>query len=1110
MKRRALIFILALPSLGMHVSAQDVISPPPNSASHVKMVDHAVDLHTGVPGITIPLHTIEGRKLSYPISISYNASGIKVAEVAGAVGLGWSLNAEGMITRAVRGRPDEFVNSYFQFAGSVPHEADPIADTTLFKLADGHFDMQPDLFYYNTGWDAGKFLFDNQLVAQTIPKKPLKISFDDMSTLSNAVITTYDGTRFIFINGETSALTGWPSSYKSSWYLSRIVSADNADTIRFNYSVVTSSSYDVIKSGFMHFFYNVPSGVQTSKAQYEVNNSFGTKTVSLTGTKYLESIQTSREKVVFEFGSRIDKTDLKKLDALRIYSKDPLSGEFVERKRINFSYSYFLDTEEDPTRLRLDSLQEVALPSVATRPPYRFVYSPDPLPPPVSAAQDAWGYYNGATSNNSLVPATTFQGQVISTSDRGIHAEFVDACTISKVISPLGAVTEYFFQPNTYGAGNSYGPGHRVYKIVEKDAYSNIHSITNYEYVNPSTGSSSGVLMESPSFTQHYLEVVEVVHGDTVNYDCMLIPINPTGAGTFSNTPVLYEYVTVYNGDNYNVAGKTTYQFTLASAPAQSFPYFPTPDNSWSAGQIGEIEHYKVENGIPTIVRHTANIPIQHSTFTTIKGLNAGWGKIYILYDPEASNVIRKNFIQESKFAYISETTVYTYEQDNPVAYSINTQNFYYDRTDGYYLPNRITTTTSESDVTLAKEYTYPVDYPASGVFGAMQNAFMVSLPVEAKAKKIVGSDVYVTDYQKTDYYEWSPLRIYPQHVYRGKFSGAVPESAFLADPSSYLQRAATINAYHETGLPLETQPESGIPSAIIVDKAHAASVAAVANAKADQVAFTSFESFDHGNWTVNAGSEQRTKSKGLSSNGSDTSLPLEFAQTVTYTYSVTQTTGPRPLVTFSKAGESDIEVFLNASSGSGSVSLSAGTWTATLTFDTNVSSVSFTMTYAYLYYLSLNVVDTDAKTGTHSMSLTSSHSISKTGLGAGDYVVSYYQKGGSVTFSVTGSASVLGTETAPAGTDGWEHIKKTIRVASSTDTVQITGDNIKVDEARLYPSGAVMQTTCYDAQGLVNTRTDHNMRSQFYEYDEWGQPTVVRDQDRNILSYQQYKLAGN
>ncbi|MCQ2082572.1 MAG: hypothetical protein MJZ11_13035 [Lachnospiraceae bacterium] len=66
-------------------------------------VDDMVDHFTGDFHYNIPLMSVDG----YPINISYS-SGIGVEDQASMVGLGWTLNAGGVISRAVRGIPDDF------------------------------------------------------------------------------------------------------------------------------------------------------------------------------------------------------------------------------------------------------------------------------------------------------------------------------------------------------------------------------------------------------------------------------------------------------------------------------------------------------------------------------------------------------------------------------------------------------------------------------------------------------------------------------------------------------------------------------------------------------------------------------------------------------------------------------------------------------------------------------------------------------------------------------------------------------------------------------------------------------------------------------------------
>lgn len=1100
--------------------SQNIVSPPSGSAAVAKFIDNPVNLSTGVPQIAIPLYTLNGRKLSFPITVNYNASGIKVSEVAGTVGLGWTLNAEAIITRVVKGRPDEWPNGYFEYASAIPNYSptNPIPASTLMGLASKNVDMQPDMFYYNTGVDGGKFIFDNQLKPQTIPKKQLKITFDNTTTLDNAQIVNYDGTRFLFESGETTAVQGLfgSGSYNTTWYLSKIISADCADTLTFNYSSVSSYTETVISGDYVHFIYDYPPGAENHWVQQELDHLFGSKEATITGTKYLESITSSKAKVQFELGSRDDDDDLKKIDAMIIYNKDPLTGDFVEERRINFTYDYYCTNSNpynctDP-RLKLQSIQEVFVQN-HTNPPYQFIYSTKKLPPLISSAQDAWGYYNGQDGNESLVPATTFRQQDISTSDRSIHQEFVDAGILETIITPLGSITEYSFEPNRYGSQNSYGPGLRVQRIVTTDPYSNIAAVTNYEYLDPSTGTSSGKLLESPSFAATHLPVEDVIvhqqpggSDEVVNYSCMLIPVHAMGVGVFGSTPLVYEYVTVYHGNDYNTSGKTTYKFSIATASSSVYPHFPKPDNTWKLGNPEEAKQFKVESNAAMIESFTQNTFKDHPTYTTVKGLNAAWTKLYIIQTPQVSSVASENFIQQCKFPYLAKSTVYNYEQNSGTITSERTQRYYYERSDGFYLPNRITSSTSDGADSVQQEFTYPIDYPSTGVFGQMQNLGMVAYPIETKSILKQGSNEYVTGYQKTDYHQWSTFGIYPRYVYRGKFPAKVARGTFNSSPSNYLQKNLSMEKYDPYGYPIETKPEGNVTSTIIIDQTLSAPVASVSNASNDKVAYTSFESSDHGGWVIDGGTQPATGSRSLYGNGETTTIFMETAQTISYTYTIVRSQGEPVQMTFVKGSE-EIPVGMTLPSGSGTVSLTPGTWTVSLSFDTNVSSAEVNISYAYTQHLTASIINSDSKTGTHLLFLTSTNTISKTNLPTGKYFVSYYQKSGAVNLSLSG-ASLLNTTTVPASTDGFEHVTKSFEVTSATNTITLTGANVKIDELRLYPEGGLMTTTCYDGFGRLQTETDVNLQSRFYEYDEWGRLKLTRDHERNILQQREYKFA--
>lgn len=65
-----------------------------------------VDKHTGTANISMPIHDISFEGMSIPINLSYNTGGIRVAQEATWVGLGWNLNANAVISRKINGFDD--------------------------------------------------------------------------------------------------------------------------------------------------------------------------------------------------------------------------------------------------------------------------------------------------------------------------------------------------------------------------------------------------------------------------------------------------------------------------------------------------------------------------------------------------------------------------------------------------------------------------------------------------------------------------------------------------------------------------------------------------------------------------------------------------------------------------------------------------------------------------------------------------------------------------------------------------------------------------------------------------------------------------------------------
>jgi YD repeat-containing protein len=126
---------------------------------------------TGLPQISVPLYTVQYKELSVALGLSYNASGNKPDNFPGSVGLGWSMDAPGAITRVVKGRIDE--------GGDLPSGSGPVAAITIpytadtawsstpylshlltYSNAETYDNSNPDEYYFNFNGMSGRFYFD--------------------------------------------------------------------------------------------------------------------------------------------------------------------------------------------------------------------------------------------------------------------------------------------------------------------------------------------------------------------------------------------------------------------------------------------------------------------------------------------------------------------------------------------------------------------------------------------------------------------------------------------------------------------------------------------------------------------------------------------------------------------------------------------------------------------------------------------------------------------------------------------------------------------------------------------------------------------------------------
>ena len=93
-------------------SMKEIIPPSPTSQGLIKYIDFPVNYYSGIPNISIPMLNLKSGDLSLDLSLTYHASGLKVSQETGNVGLGWSIQGIPYVIRTVRGLPDDCTENF--------------------------------------------------------------------------------------------------------------------------------------------------------------------------------------------------------------------------------------------------------------------------------------------------------------------------------------------------------------------------------------------------------------------------------------------------------------------------------------------------------------------------------------------------------------------------------------------------------------------------------------------------------------------------------------------------------------------------------------------------------------------------------------------------------------------------------------------------------------------------------------------------------------------------------------------------------------------------------------------------------------------------------------
>jgi len=667
--RYFLLFLLCLlwSGLGSTIrsQAQGYTAPSPDAMALAKQASNQVSHYTGTLGVSIPLAKLSGRELSISASLNYNGAGNKVAEVASSEGLGWSLSVGGLITRIVRGDPDDLANGF-----CTPNKSD----------------TEPDMFIFNFMGRSGKFILDRNGNPILYPYQDLIINAGIcIRSTQTWEIIDESGTRYIFgssfMDRETLTsrlVTGGPSTtYTSAWHLSKIISPNGTDEITFSYTGSTIS--------YVNYYFSKNDAC---------TNDASVKDISMQITsniKHVSLINTSAGSINFDWNSeREDISGGKSLRSILVVNRQ---GEHIHKLR--FEYSYFQSpgcVSELCKRLKLDKIYDLS-----SSPLFNFEYNTTiNLPARNSKNFDHWGYYNNNTVD-SWIPAVFG----LTGASREPDPARIQANLLLRVNQRGGAYKwfNYEIHSGVIGGQVRYAGGARIKSIQTNDGLGNQY-LTEYAYVK-TDGSGSGQLFSVPSYyaqvsLSDLTKTIRVSHSYSDIWD-----LNGSYIG-YSRVEETTSVggKTVYSFTNYNTNPDIPATSTIIFSDGVGFGFEGTTNSTsffWERGNPLSIIIYNNQNQIVSeekfeyIFNHPNKTQISAQK-TTLLSSRCGSDNDWIRYDTEY-NIISRPFTLRKKITDL-------YDQENPARKVTTVTEYGYDSN-----TYQLTSTTEYNAATPSEKY---------------------------------------------------------------------------------------------------------------------------------------------------------------------------------------------------------------------------------------------------------------------------------------------------------------------------------------------------------------------------------------------------------------------
>jgi YD repeat-containing protein len=1096
---------------GVGVTAPSAATAPGAASASLSGIS-SPSIFNGSTNIKIPIHEFSLDNQDYSIFLGYNTQGVKIDETVSPAGLHWNIYAEGSITRMVKDLPDElnletsqtipYYDQFNQDQTDYPNHKRYLKgkmvtyteDAAQQAVADVYRDTECDDFIFSCGGKSFTFNLGNGMNIFTHPHQNIKVTplidgvpiflvvgqtvgnwgSSQASGILEFLVRDEQGTQYLFTRGDYQAIPLYNNDYgndkiadayaTSRWVIKKVTFA-NGNEINYNYSLPEyTSTARYYKENYAKEIWagNVPASAEYLGEQIADGQ---TRFCQLTSILYPNGTQAE-----FIYNSQnITELYQKMLDEIKISSGTQCLRYKLNQSKVN-------------NRWFLNSVKQLSCDGTTEEPYYSFEYNPLALPERFNTAQDYYGYYNGDPTGlgfyNNGTPITIPKhnaggGSLGYGNERLPDPAFAVAANLIKVKNAFGGEVSFRYSGNTaanpfvsssvqlpgesnYFMGASVADGLKVDSVIETEKYHPENSkITVYQYIggqlfmpggyfhypdyiDSATNNWQKVLFQSMFLTSHQL-----IGGSNHGYSTVTENYYTSTGEILGKKQTTFSNVKdVYSNNqlNYYKIGKHYFEY-----PYTEKQYL----KDWAIGLPMKVMEYDQNNRIVKEVNNFYNITTDNSASAYISNtrkisVNSGNGPYigngdngYPGFNYANKKIFTDTYYPYTGFALLRCAKVKTYVSDSRFLED-STLYTYDDRNN---LKNITTQNSKGEKVNTVNVYNY--DVAGTGVPGGPIAGSVLYNMTDAGLEKVVSIE------------RWKQA-----------LSSSVYDQTLIG---------SLINTFTYQGGILKPK--------------------AVFDLKVDvPLGYTPYTGMSMGSPVVNPYSKVIEAFQG-------TTIPqyMEKSTDIKLTDSKAN-----PLET--QVNNMDLYKSMIWDTNTGNkLAEVAGAQYADIAFSGFESTVKGNLQYNEANIISSSTVPAGGISGDHVLKAFGYEApITHPGLTPGkEYTLTFWSNIGGATFGGAGLGAIPITVVYSPG-NGWQlFTARFTPVNNSPLGFMANGSNFPyyLDDVRIYPSTATMQTYNYTSLFGTSSTADGQGHITYYEYDKLGRPTLVRDQQGNIIS---------